>query len=88
MVASIISLYVLRSEENGKRYVGITNNLARRLNEHRQRTSKGGQILGKFRVILTEPYPSYSQAREREKFLKSGQGRKWLDLLGNGPAKH
>ena len=31
--------------------------------------------------IAREEFPDYETAREREKFLKSGQGRKWLDEL-------
>jgi len=75
-----IRLYVLRGLKNRKRYVGITNDLARRLEEHRLKTSKGSQMIGEFELILAEEYSTYLTAREREKFLKSGQGRQWLDL--------
>jgi hypothetical protein len=34
-------------------------------------------------VLHTETFSDYTSAREREKFLKSGQGRKWLDKLEN-----
>jgi putative endonuclease len=67
--------------ETGKRYVGITNNLPRRIQEHRIKVTKGGQILGDFSVVHTEEFPDHRTAREREKFLKSGLGRKWLDEL-------
>jgi len=41
---------------------------------------------GEFTVVLRETYPGYLQARKREKFLKSGVGRKWLDtVLKNTP---
>jgi putative endonuclease len=80
---SEISLYVLK-DETGKRYIGITNNLSRRLKEHRSRRSKAGQLLGKFEVFLIETFPDYKSARVREKFLKSGQGRKWLNELDSG----
>ena len=76
----MVTVYVLKGDF-GKRYVGITNDLSRRLNEHRFGHSKAGQIIGKFRVIHTEPFPDYKTARLREKFLKSGKGRKWLDRL-------
>ena len=78
----MITVYVLKGEA-GKRYVGITNDLSRRLNEHRCRYSKAGQIIGKFTVIHTESFTDHKSARLREKFLKSGQGRKWLDKLEN-----
>ena len=66
--------------DTGKRYVGITNNLPRRLNEHNRHYSKAGEIIGDFRLIHTESFTDYKAARLREKFLKSGQGRKWLDM--------
>ena len=67
--------------KTGKRYIGITNNLPRRIREHRSKTTKSGQLLGDFFVLYTEEFPDYKAAREREIFLKSGQGRKWLDDL-------
>ncbi len=76
-----IKLYVLKGS-SGKRYVGITNDLERRLSEHRSKRSKGGQILGdSFTLLLTEEFADYKDARVREKFLKSGQGRESLNEL-------
>ena len=74
-----VLLYVIRSRATSKRYVGVTNDLKRRLKEHSSRRTKGGQILGGFDLVLVEEYEDYRAAREREKFLKSGKGRKWLD---------
>jgi putative endonuclease len=71
----------METAEDGKRYIGITNDLSRRIREHRSRRTKGGQLLGKFRMLHTEDFPDYKSARRRERFLKSGQGRKWLDDL-------
>jgi putative endonuclease len=79
----LITVYVLKGE-TGKRYVGITNDLSRRFKEHRNRYSKAGQIIGKFTVIYTESFTDHKSARIKEKFLKSGQGRKWLDKLDAG----
>ncbi len=76
----MITVYVIRGINAGKRYVGITNDLPRRLGEHRRGSSKAGQIIGEFEVLHTESFPDYQTARVREKFLKSGQGRVWLDL--------
>ena len=84
----MITVYVLQGKLTGKRYVGITNNLERRLVEHRSRSTKGGQVIGDFIVLFTECYADYEKARQREKFLKSGQGREWLNdqHYGSGPA--
>ncbi|MBA4138493.1 MAG: endonuclease [Opitutus sp.] len=73
----MITVYVLRGRE--KRYVGITSDLARRLAEHK-RSSHSGRLIGDFDLLHTEEHPDYVSARKREKFLKSGAGRAWLDL--------
>ncbi|MCK4468876.1 MAG: GIY-YIG nuclease family protein [Desulfobacterales bacterium] len=76
----MITLYVLKGK-TGKRYVGITNNLSRRLQEHRSGKTKGSRLLDKFFVLHKETFSDYKSARRKEKFLKSGQGRRWLDEL-------
>ena len=73
----MITVYVLQGLV--KRYVGITNDIERRLAEHKRKSSKGSQVIGDFKLILQEEYPDYKSAREREKYLKSGSGRRWLD---------
>ena len=85
----MITLYVLKGK-TGKRYIGITNNLPRRIQEHRSRKSKGSQLLDDFFVLHKETFPDYKSARRKEKFLKSGQGLRWLDelKLESEPAKY
>ena len=73
----MVIVYVLQGTK--RRYVGITNNLERRLREHSS-TSHSGKLIGPHRVLYTEQVGSYTEAPIREKFLKSGQGRKWLNL--------
>ena len=74
----MVYVYVLEGVDTGKRYVGITNNLDRRLIEHRSKRTKGGQLLGDFTLLHVEHFRNYNVARKREIFLKSGQGRKLL----------
>ena len=76
----MVTVYVLKGD-SGKRYVGITKDLPRHLQEHSSKQSKGSQVIGHFSVIHTEVFSNYGSARKQEKFLKSGQGRKWLDTL-------
>ena len=73
----MIAVYVIQSEIKNYRYIGITNDLERRLKEHALKKS----FYAPFRILLTENYQDYADARKREKFLKSGQGRKYLDTL-------
>jgi len=79
-----VTLYVINSCRNGRRYVGITANLQRRLQEHATGMTKAGQLLGAFLLVHTEEFPDHRSARPREQFLKSGQGRKWLDEMEGG----
>ena len=58
---------------------GMKNDLKTRLKEHRSYRSKGSQVLGEFVLLHTEEYADHKSARKREKFLKSGQGREWLN---------
>jgi len=74
----MVYVYVLEGINTEKRYVGITNNLGRRLTEHRSKQTKGGQVIGDFNLLHVEEFHEYKAAQKREKFLKSGQGRKWL----------
>jgi len=74
-----VTLYIIRGFLSGKKYIGITNNLQRRLAEHRTGTSKGGQLIGEFELIHTEEFDDYASARNREIFFKSGQGRQWIN---------
>jgi putative endonuclease len=74
-----VIVYVLRGVRTGRRYVGITNCFARRLEEHSRGSALSSKILGEFELLLTEEYPGYAQARVRERYLKSGQGRAYLD---------
>jgi len=84
-----IKLYIIKGLTNGKHYVGITNDLQRRLQEHASGATKGGQVIGKFDLIYTEEFADYLSARKREKFLKSGQGRRWINenIAETRPAK-
>jgi putative endonuclease len=71
-------VYVLKSEKDGRFYVGMTQDLANRLKEHnsgRTRSTKGYQP---WVIIHEEIYPDRKAARKREKYLKSGYGKQWL----------
>ncbi|OHA08537.1 MAG: hypothetical protein A3B37_00155 [Candidatus Sungbacteria bacterium RIFCSPLOWO2_01_FULL_59_16] len=63
-------IYVLKNRRTRKTYIGYTNDLQRRLKEH-----KGKQP----ELIYYEAYRSEKDAHQREKQLKQrGQGIRWL----------
>jgi len=53
-------LYILKSELNNRYYVGITNNIDRRLKEHNDGKSK---YTRPFKLIFKQTYDDLSQAR-------------------------
>ncbi|MEK7211833.1 MAG: GIY-YIG nuclease family protein [Patescibacteria group bacterium] len=76
----MFTVYILKSLKNKKRYVGSTGKQAlERLEEHNCGSNAWTKINGPFTLLYTEEYETNTDARRRENFLKSGQGRKWLD---------
>ena len=76
-------VYVLKSLRNAKRYVGYSAKLPeQRLVEHNTGTNKWTRNNGPFEFVYSEPYEIKTEAIQRERFLKCGQGRKWLDEKG------
>ena len=71
-------VYVLKSEKDGNLYIGMTNDLGRRLNEHNCGRNLSTKYRRPFRLIYSEKLSDRAQARYREKFLKSGIGREWI----------
>ncbi|MCB0832442.1 MAG: GIY-YIG nuclease family protein [Bacteroidetes bacterium] len=72
-------VYVLFSDKLDCRYVGSCKDVRERLkrdNQGKSRFTKGGFPR---KLMYTESYSSLSEARLRERFLKTGVGRKWLD---------
>src|SRR4030042_2784462 len=76
-------VYVLRSDKDGLRYIGSGEDVFERLRRHNKgdyRFTKGHRP---WKLIYTESYNTRLEAVRRERFLKSGQGRKFLDeILG------
>ena len=69
--------YILKNNK-GKVYIGQTNNLKRRIEEHNEigfgYTSKHRPWI----LIYKEEFCTRKDAMNRERFLKSGIGRDWI----------
>lgn len=70
-------VYVIK-DQNGKIYKGLTNNLNRRLKEHRCGKTRTTSKMTDFFVIYTEECKDIEKARKRELYLKSAAGRRFL----------
>ena len=75
-------IYVLRSLKNRKRYIGSTRLTPEtRLQQHHSGSNRWTKQNSPFELIYSEKFLTYSEARKRENFLKSGVGRKFLDQV-------
>ena len=80
-------LYILKSVEYSKTYVGITDNLERRLSEHNTGQSTYTSKYTPWKIIYTESCDSMSEAHTREKYFKSAAGRKRIKEIHSGIAQ-
>ena len=70
-------VYILASRFRGTLYVGVTNNLGRRIGEHKAGVVPGFTKRYKVvRLVYFEAYASMLEARARERVLKRW-GRDW-----------
>ncbi len=74
----MFTVYVLKSLNSGKHYVGFTENMQRRLREHNAGKSKFTSGHLPWKIIYTEEVTDRILAREREKYLKTAAGKKFL----------
>lgn len=70
--------YVLKSKKDGKLYTGSTNDLRKRFNEHNNGRIVSTKNRGPFILIYYEACLNEQDARYREKYLKSGMGKRYL----------
>jgi len=72
-------VYLLENQNDKSWYIGATSDLKRRLQEHQ--SGRGGRttkIKHDWKLIYFEGYLNKDDAFGRERFLKSGSGRKYL----------
>lgn len=82
-------VYVLVSEGDGQFYTGLTSDLRKRLNEHNAGLVESTKHRVPLRLGYYEACLSRSDASAREKYLKSGMGKRYLknrfkNFLGGG----
>ena len=76
-------VYVLISASTARRYVGQTDDLERRISEHNSRDHNPRKFTsrnkGPWSLVHSESFATRAEAMAREKWLKSGAGREWLE---------
>jgi len=77
----MISVYAIKSEKDGRIYVGMSENIEKRLNEHNSGHTKSTKGFRPWSIIFSEICIDRKSAREREKYYKSGIGKEFLKSL-------
>lgn len=72
-------VYVLQSAKDAGLYIGHTRNLRRRFEEHQDGKSRSTRGRRPLELIYYEAYRMIQDAEGRERFLKSGAGRRFID---------
>ena len=71
-------VYVLHSTKDNGFYIGFSTNLRARMRQHQNGESFATSRRGPWKLIYYEAYTEREDAEGREKFLKSGAGRRFL----------
>jgi putative endonuclease len=71
-------VYLLHSVADDGFYIGYTTDLRRRLSEHKQGASFATRHRGPWKLVYYEAYADERDAQGRERYLKSGGGRRLL----------
>jgi len=74
------TVYILR-DRNGKIYKGVSNNLQRRIKEHKKGGTRTTSRMSGISLVYTEKFDTFEQARKRELYLKSAAGRRFLKKI-------
>ena len=74
-------VYAIRSDKDGRIYVGLSGDPDKRLSEHNHGLTSSTKFWRPWRVIYKKFVGSRLEARKEEKRLKSGSGKEFLKSL-------
>ena len=77
-------VYVIRSEIDGRFYVGLCVDLERRIREHNAGKTFSTKGYCPWKLFFFEQYSTRMEARLREKFLKGGSGKEFIKTKWSG----
>ena len=77
----MIIVYAITSSSRNYVYVGMTNDLERRLKEHNNGENRSTKAYKPFTLIYSVEFPDRISARIKERYLKSGVGKEFLKTL-------
>ena len=74
-------VYAIKSKKDNRIYVGISNNIARRIKEHNSGKTPSTKAYIPWILIYKRIFNSRFEARKEEKRLKSGYGKEFLKTI-------
>jgi putative endonuclease len=74
----VFYVYVLRSETDSGLYIGYSSDLRKRIVQHKRGACVATSYRGPWKLIYYEGYLEQADALGRERYLKSGAGRRFL----------
>lgn len=74
-------VYVIQSTKNGLRYVGFTSDLKKRFREHNCGITYSTKLYRPWKLIYYEAIPNKTDAINREKYLKTGWGKRFITKI-------
>ncbi|WP_346239151.1 GIY-YIG nuclease family protein [Niabella insulamsoli] len=77
----MIIVYAIKSTFRNYIYVGMTDNLERRLRQHNNGENRSTKAYKPFTLLYTEQFDDRKSARIKEKYLKSGVGKEFLKKM-------
>lgn len=77
-------VYVIRSEKDGRFYVGPSENVEKRVEQHNKGMTFSTKGFRPWKLFFVESYNTKIEAREREKYLKSGIGKEMIKQKWSG----
>ena len=80
----MFKVYVIRSEVDGRFYVGLTESLERRFKEHNAGKVFSTKGYRPWKMFFSEEYATRQEASQREKYLKSGMGKEYIKRKWSG----
>jgi putative endonuclease len=77
-------IYILTNKNNKVLYTGVTNNLIRRIWEHREKINEGfTKRYNVTKLVYYEIFDNPNTAVKREKQIKAGSRKKKIDLINS-----
>ena len=80
-------VYAISSLHRNYIYVGLTDNVERRFNEHNSGKNRTTKPYAPFQLIFTQMCDNREEARKLEVFYKSGIGKEKLREIRNSQSK-